>query len=315
MRTTVRITGAAMLALLLMAGCNTTQQIADQAPRAQTPMLTGLRAAPSATGTLVPVAAETTGPSGTVGGFPAVPGVFRVLPSGAPNGLPRGQIQVTFTAPSLLTLKVDVEGRPLYKFQDVPSNLDPLVVGYYRVKSVDASGNWLVTVRPPLSPIPRFALTINIATVSINPNHATGPAHESAPLVIKLASKPHRIGTDFSTVTGTCRPAPGLPRLRPGLTVRVADVGLTQVDVGCCHFPTQKAGIGGFFGTTAGANFPFPGLRQYALVMKLGTQPPGQGGALGSLVTNQAGQLELCINDENLADNNGAWGVDVRIDE
>lgn len=301
--------------MLALAGCPATQQIAANAPEARTPVLTDLQAAPSVTGTLATVPMETTSPSGSVGGFPAVPGVYRVLLSAIPNGLPRGVIRISFTAPFLLTLKVDVEGRPLYKFADIPANLDPQVVGFYRVESVDASDHWVVTIHPPLSPIPRFALTINVATVTINPNYPTGYRHESAPLVIKLASKAHRLGVMFPAAFGTCRRVPDFPRLRTGLTVRVADVGLTEIDIGCCHFPTQKVGIAGLLGTTAVApRFPFPGLREYSLVMQLGSQV-GQGGIFGSMVTNQAGQLDLCINDDNLTDNNGAWGVDVRIDE
>jgi len=105
-----------------------------------------------------------------------------------------------------------------------------------------------------------------------------------------------------------------VPRLRSGLTVRVADVGLSEIDVGCCHLPSQKVGITGMPGT-AGAGFPFANLRPYALVLKFGTQRPVQAGNFATLVTNQAGQLELCINEDNLADNSGAWGIDVRIDE
>lgn len=303
-----------MFAFLAAAGCGAIEQIGDNSPPARTPVLTSLEAAPSATGAFGPVAAETMGPSGSTGGFPSAPGVFRVLPSNMPNGVPRGVIKVFFTAPSLLTLKVDVEGRVLDKFADVPANLDPQVVGFYRVESVDASDNWQVTIRPPLSPIPRFALTINVATVSINPNYATGPNHESAPLVLRLGSKPFRVGAAFLPGSASCMRVPGLPRLRPGLTVRVADVGLTQMDVGCCHFPTQKFGIAGKLGTAAAAPFPFGGFREYSLVMKLGNQF-AQGGILGSFVTNQAGQLELCMNDDNFADNSGAWGVDVRLDE
>lgn len=306
---------ASLLICLLATGCTTGQQIAAGAPAAKTPVLTSLHAAASATDPLLPVTPEPRTNSGSFGGFPNTPGVFRVLPSTMPNGVPRGVIKVFFTAPSLLTLKMDVDGQVLYKFADVPANLDPDVVGYYRVESVDASDNWHVTIRPPLSPVPRFALTINIATVSINPQHATGFNHESLPLVIQLRSRPTRIGIAYLPGSPVCSRAPNLPRLRPGLTVRTVDVGLTQVDIGCCHSPTQKVGTSGLFGTTAAApRFPFPGMREYELVMRLGSQTAA-GGFSGSMTTTQAGQLELCINDDNLNDNSGAWGVDVRVDE
>lgn len=247
-------------------------------------------------------------------GFPRTNGVFRVLPTAMPNGLPRGVIKVFFTAPSLLALKVDIEGRELFKFADVPPNLDPQVVGFYRVESVDASDNWQVTIRPPLSPIPRFGLTVNIATVSHNPNFATGFQHESLPLVLKLASKPKPVGVAYPKLRPlpSCNPVPNLPTLRPGLTVTVVDIGRTQMDIGCCHLPSQTVGIAGIFGTSAkNPPFPFAGFREYSMVMQLGAQQV----APGTFTTNQAGTLEICINDDNLADNSGAWGVNIRVDE
>jgi hypothetical protein len=33
------------------------------------------------------------------------------------------------------------------------------------------------------------------------------------------------------------------------------------------------------------------------------------------ITTNQGGALEVCVNDDNLADNSGAWGVHVEVDE
>jgi hypothetical protein len=218
-----------------------------------------------------------------------------------------------------LTLKVDVEGMVLYRFEDVPANLDPQVVGYYRVESVDASDNWQVTIRPPLSPIPRFGLTIHIATVSINPNYTAGPDHESAPLVIRLAAKPFRTGLAQPLSGSACALVPNFPRLRPGLTVSVADIGLTQIHVGCCTFPSDpNVGIdgirGGAAGGPAGAGFPFQGFTKYSLVMKVGSQHE-QGGFKASFKTTEAGPLEVCVNDDNLADNHGAWGIDILISE
>lgn len=303
-----------MFAFLALAGCKTVEQIADNSPPAQTPVLTSLQAAPSATGAFVTVAAD--GPVVVTDPFISTPGVYRVLPSGMPNGLPRGVIKVFFTAPPLLTLKVDVEGRALYKFADVPANLDPQVVGYYRVESVDASDNWQVTIHPPLSPIPRFALTINVATVSINPNYSTGPGHESAPLVIKLAAKSAPIGLLFKPGDPSCAAVPNFPRLRPGLTVSMADIGVTRVNVGCCTFPSDpNVDIDGLrTGGAAGVGFPFPQFRKYSLVMKVGGLP-AQGGWHEKFTTHQAGPLEVCINDDNLDDTSGAWGIAIRISE
>ena len=294
--------------VLATAGCGTTITY----PQARTPMLTTLQAAPSANAAFEPVVAESH--IGNSVGFPQTDGVFRVYPTATPNGLPRGVIKVFFKAPSLLALKIDIEGRGLYKFSDVPTNLDPQVVGFYRVESVDASDNWQVTIRPPLSPTPRFGLTINIATISLNPNFSTGFQHESAPLVLKLGSKPAAIGVAYpqDPPLPSCNVVHNIPRLRSGLTVTAVDIGKTQMDVGCCHFPSQKVGIDGIPGTSAThPPFPFAGFREYSMVMQQG----GQQHASGTFTTSQAGQLEICMNDDNLTNNDGAWGVNIRVDE
>lgn len=294
--------------VLAVAACNTTtihQQV-------QTPVLTTLQAAASDNASFEVVTAESL--VGNSVGFPRTNEVFRVLPTSVPNGLPRGVIKVTFTAPPLLALKVDVEGRDLFKFSDIPSNLDPQVVGFYRVESVDAPDQWQVTIRPPLSTIPRFGMTINIATILLNPNSATGAQPRSNPLVIKLGSKPAPIAVVYPKVRPlpSCNRVPNLSPLRTGLKVTVVDIGKIQMDIGCCHFPSQTVGIGGILGRVAtNPPFPFAGFGEYSMVMQLGSQLASP----GTFTTNQAGPLEICINDDNLTNNDGAWGVNIRVDE
>jgi len=60
--------------------------------------------------------------------------------------------------------------------------------------------------------------------------------------------------------------------------------------------------------------FPFPGLRAYSLVFRVGTQV-GQGGTNVPFTVAQDGQLELCINDDLPSDNSGAWGIALTVDE
>lgn len=50
------------------------------------------------------------------------------------------------------------------------------------------------------------------------------------------------------------------------------------------------------------------------MVIRVGTQV-GQGWTNATFTTNQAGPLEVCVNDDHVADNSGAWGVHVEIDE
>jgi hypothetical protein len=288
---------------LWAASCTTLQQVAEDSPPAKSPVLTGLQAAHSATGAFEPVTSDGLG-------------AFNVLPSGEPSGVPRGAVKVFFTAPPLLTLKVDVDRTVLDKFAEVPAGLDPNVVGYYRVESVNESGEWQVTVRPPLSPIPRFALVINIATVSINPNYATFPNHESAPLAIRLTTRPFRIGiAGASFVNGPCITVPNLPELRPGLTVTTADPHITAMSftrgpIGVVRYYTE-----GEVNSVAPANFPFHDLPKYSLVLRLGTQIVQSSSSGAKFVTNQAGKLEVCVNDDSLDDNGEAWSVDLRIEE
>lgn len=60
--------------------------------------------------------------------------------------------------------------------------------------------------------------------------------------------------------------------------------------------------------------FPFPGLRAYSLVYRVGNQV-GQGGTGVPFTVAADGPLELCINDDLPTDNSGAWGISLLVDE
>lgn len=62
------------------------------------------------------------------------------------------------------------------------------------------------------------------------------------------------------------------------------------------------------------APFPFPGLREFSMVVRVGTQVV-QGGTNVTFTTNQAGPLEVCVNDSDLWNNTGAWGLIIEVDE
>ncbi len=64
----------------------------------------------------------------------------------------------------------------------------------------------------------------------------------------------------------------------------------------------------------APASFSFPGFRKYSLVFRVGQQVV-QGGTDMNFTTNQGGHLEVCVNDERLDDNTGAWGIEISVDE
>jgi hypothetical protein len=67
--------------------------------------------------------------------------------------------------------------------------------------------------------------------------------------------------------------------------------------------------------SVAPAGFPFPGLKKYSLVLRVGTQQPIQGGSNVSFTTTQEGPLEICVNDDHISDNSGAWGIIILVDE
>lgn len=114
-------------------------------------------------------------------------------------------------------------------------------------------------------------------------------------------------------VPTACTPIPGIAPLRAGAVIRVttADVQTTNYGCalgGCVYGPDGRPG------SSAAAPFPFPGLREYSQVWRIGGQIE-QGGASATFTVRQPGPLELCVNDNQLADNRGAWRVEISADE
>jgi hypothetical protein len=283
-----------MSASLALAGCPAVQQITDNSPPAQTPKLTSLWAAPSATGAFAVVAPENQ--------------AFKVFNSGLPLGIPRGAIEVFFTAPWLLALKVDVEGQALQNFADLPANPNPQTVGYYRVDSKTDPDKWHVTIHPgPIVTRSRFATTINIATVSINPNYG-GADHESVPLTIELEAKTFRVGIR-EPVFPACAFLPNFPAMRPGMHVFEKNVGPAMIDFGY-----NNLNANGTPNSVAPNGWPFPGMRQHSLVMRVGAQTV-QGGLHEDFVVTQPGPLELCVNHDKLLLSSGGWEIDLELAE
>jgi hypothetical protein len=120
------------------------------------------------------------------------------------------------------------------------------------------------------------------------------------------------VSIGFGAGPTTCSPVPNVPPLRRGTEVKVTTAAPT-VNFGCpfngCIFDAD-----GKPNSTAGGTFPFLGLREFSLVLRIGTQV-AQGGNNTSFTANQSGPLELCMNDDNLADNTGGWTVNVTADE
>jgi hypothetical protein len=85
-----------------------------------------------------------------------------------------------------------------------------------------------------------------------------------------------------------------------------------KIDFGClggCSF-----GVDGEAGSSATAPFPFPGMAKHSLVLRVGTKT-FQGGSQASFTTTNKAALEICVNDDNLQDNTGAWNFTISVDE
>ena len=70
----------------------------------------------------------------------------------------------------------------------------------------------------------------------------------------------------------------------------------------------------GRLGSVANSSFPFPGLREFSLVLRVSSQV-AQGGKNVTFVTTDAGSLEVCTNDSDQTDNAGGYEIDIKVDQ
>ncbi|HEY2981242.1 MAG TPA: hypothetical protein VGJ22_08685 [Anaerolineales bacterium] len=110
-----------------------------------------------------------------------------------------------------------------------------------------------------------------------------------------------------------CGLVPDQPQLIAGWNVHITTNPdpRVKIDFGCilsgCTYDAD-----GEPNSVAPAEFPFPGLHKYSLVIKIGTQVV-QGGTDVSFVVDQIGAMELCVNDDVLSGNSGAWGIFIEV--
>jgi len=103
------------------------------------------------------------------------------------------------------------------------------------------------------------------------------------------------------------------PALRPNTVVTVTSPPTPTIRF--CPPPANCENTAdGRAGSSAGSAFPFPGFREFSLVLAVGSQNV-QGGASTTFTTTQSGELLLCFNDGNLLDNRGGWQLNVSVDE
>ena len=106
-----------------------------------------------------------------------------------------------------------------------------------------------------------------------------------------------------------CRP------LRKGSIVHVLDLKTTKINVG-----GGVLGVGDVIVDTNGENipappdYPFPGLHKNSFIIRLGTQVV-QGGSDFTFTAGSNGDMEFCVNDKQVNDNSGAWGLNIEVSE
>lgn len=113
--------------------------------------------------------------------------------------------------------------------------------------------------------------------------------------------------------TATACTAPSAPPLRARATISTVAADSQTINFGC-PFGGCVYGPDGRSGANASGAFPFPGLRPYSLVLRVGGQVI-QGGDGTPVTITSGGPLEFCFNDDNLADNTGAWAISLTVDE
>lgn len=101
--------------------------------------------------------------------------------------------------------------------------------------------------------------------------------------------------------------------LAPNSLVKIVSPVPPVVDFGClaggCVY-----GVDGKPGSTAAAPFPFPGFREFSLVLRVGSQL-FQGGSNSQTTVPIRGRLELCQNDNTPDNNTGSWQIELTVDQ
>jgi hypothetical protein len=111
-----------------------------------------------------------------------------------------------------------------------------------------------------------------------------------------------------------CNAVPNAPPLASNSLVHVTGQPTPVVNFGC-PFNKCIADAEGRPGTIASSAFPFPGMREYSLVLRVGTQPPFQGGINTQFVVPIGGTLEACQNTDNPAAATGGWELGFTVDQ
>lgn len=134
-------------------------------------------------------------------------------------------------------------------------------------------------------------------------------------------ARPKTIGWNQPAPRGTsgvCQTPSGLPPMIPRMLVRISMTTVSSVrdiDFGCfaagCVYNAD-----GKSGSVADSTFPFPGMKEYSVVFRIGSQLV-QGGSNTQFTTTASGPLEFCLNDgdKDLTNNRGGFNVTISVDQ
>lgn len=97
------------------------------------------------------------------------------------------------------------------------------------------------------------------------------------------------------------------------LTTSPLTTGNDLIDFGC-PFQGCRYNADGKVGSVAAAPFPFPGLKEYSLVLRVGNEV-FQGGTDVRFTTTRSGALEFCLNDALTRNYGGGYVIRVEVDQ
>lgn len=150
-------------------------------------------------------------------------------------------------------------------------------------------------------------------TVTIKPSRSGCLGEARTRFTIQPATVSIAWARDPNRNTARCNAVPGRPPLAPMSLVKISSPPSPRVNFGC---PVSGCvyGVDGKPGSSATAPFPFPGFREFSLVLRVG-QEHFQGGSNVQFTASRGGSLELCQNDSITADNTGGWQIDIVVNQ
>lgn len=159
----------------------------------------------------------------------------------------------------------------------------------------------------------------------VNHTYVSGPGKWRGPKTVRAEPVSNCMGgasTEVTVLPPEMRIAVAQPsatctavgQVRAGTVVTARPLNNPELKIRFSAF--ESRGIDGAPDAALGPpfTFPFPGLRAYSLVYRVGIQV-GQGGTGVPFTVTADGPLELCINDDLPTDNSGGWGIALLVDE